>query len=116
MKRNHNTKKQYETGKFNNGLKSLIERYEGAGSWYIKKVNEYLLEKHGLQFPKGDISRVVNDAVKINPRLILIKEACEAVMTDWGRLIGDLKPNQRLFSTPKGIIVITETAADTVVA
>lgn len=111
MKQNINTKKQDETPKTNNGLKSLIFRYEGVQGWYIKEVNKYLLREHGIQFLKGDISRIVNDKVKISPRWILIKVAVEFVVTDWGRKIGDLGPHQRLVSTPHGVLVLTEKAA-----
>lgn len=106
MKQNNNTKKQDETRKINNGLQSLILRYEGVQGWYIGKVNEYLLENHNKVFLKGDISRIVNDKVRLSPRWIVLKDACEFVVTQWGRQIGDLKFNEGLISTPQGVKVI----------
>jgi hypothetical protein len=108
MKQSNNTKKQGETPKINNGLLSLIKRYEGVQGWYIGAVNEYLSETHDITFLKGDVSRVVNNVIRLTPRLILLKEAVEYVVTNWGRSIGDLTPNQRLVSTPKGVVVVTD--------
>lgn len=106
MKQSDNTKKQDETAKTNNGLKSLILRYASIKGWYIGAVNEYLLNTHHVTYLKSDISRIVNDKVGLSPRWILIKEALEHVATMWGRQIGDLSDDERLVATPTGVLVV----------
>lgn len=106
MKQINNTKKQRETRIINNGLQSLILRYEGVINWYISAVNKHLSEKHDTTFLKGDISRVVHNKIRLSPKWIILKDACEFVVTEWGRQIGDLKPNEGLISTPNGVKVI----------
>lgn len=106
MKQNDNTKKQDETPKINNGLKSLILRYDGVQDWYIKPVNEYIFEKHKVFFAKGDISKIVNDKKQMSPRWLPIKAAVEYVVTDWGRKINALSQTESLISTPAGVVVV----------
>lgn len=101
-----------ETIKTNNGLKSLIQRYDGVQEWYIKEANSYLLKAHNTSFAKAYVSKVVNDSLRLNPKNYVLKEALEFIVTDWGRKIGKLKEDESLIATPKGVKVIRPKSLD----
>lgn len=112
MKHNNNTKKHKETFKTNNGLYTLILRYNGVQEWYIKEANVYLLREYGIQFNRAYVSKIVHDTIRLSPKNYVLKEALEFVVSDWGRKIGDLKEGEMLVSTPKGVRVIKAVAPE----